>query len=388
MLAPRFMSDAVLLPDETVLVVNGAGRGSADSSHGPVYTAEIFDSRTETWTAGARINRPRLYHSTAALLPDGRVMIAGNTQTFNPGNPTEDRTVEIYSPPYLFRGTRPIISSAPKIVPYGQDFRIGTPDPAAIASVSLMRAGSVTHTNDMDQRHLILPIRRREPGAIVVGAPASGTVSPPGPHILFLLNGDRIPSTGYLLEVRPEVRDAAYLSQAVPTQVRVGERFSVRVTLQNTGTLTWTRGQQHYRLASQSPQDDETWGLSRVDLPAPEVPPGASATFDFAATAPKEAGAYAFQWRMVHEGVEWFGPATPAVRIVVKGDTEPPECDSIRAQLIEINARVLELQDRLTGHSKHDAPIIRQINQLQAQARTLTSTAQRIGCVISIVPHH
>ena len=382
----RFMSDAVLLPDETVLVVNGAGRGAADKSFDPVYQAEVFDTRTETWRLGATINRARLYHSTAVLLADGRVAIAGNTYTFNPGNEIEDRTVELYSPPYLFRGPRPEITAAPEIVPYGQDLRVATPNADAIESVSLLRAGSVTHTNNMDQRHVILPIKRRERGAVVVGAPPKGTIAPPGPYMLFLLSRDRIPSKGRFVHVREAVRDAAYVSQSVPTTVKAGEQFTVTVTMRNTGTLTWTRDGQ-YRLGSQSPQDNSTWSLNRVEVPG-DVPPGGLGVFSFRAKAPAQGGVHAFQWRMVQEAVQWFGGATPPVRIAVTGTGENPECNTIRAQIESINEQIVTLQGELTGDPKRDRIILAQINRLRAQARALVTKAQGLGCVLAFGHGH
>lgn len=382
----RFMSDAVLLPDETVLVVNGAGRGAADKSYDAVFPAEIFDTRTETWSTAARINRPRLYHSTAALLPDGRVLIAGNTYTYNPGNEIEDRTAEVYSPPYLSRGARPEITSAPTIVAYGQEFRVGTPSPDTITSVALMRPCSVTHTNDMSQRHLILPIVRREAGALIVGAPPNGTIAPPGPYMLFLLNSERVPSRGRFLQVQAPVRSARFVRQSVPDEVQAGDRFSVAVTMQNTGTLRWTVGG-NYRLGSQSPQDNQTWGQGRVGLHA-DVEPGATATFTFTATAPSSIGTYVFQWRMLQELVEWFGQSTPAVRIVVAGGAEPPECAQIRAELVAINEEVAALEGMLTGNPRMDLPILRQISRHKARAQELTHQAQSLGCVIPLAGHH
>lgn len=382
----RFMSDAVLLPDETVLVVNGAGRGTADKSFDPVYPAELFDTRTETWTAAPRINRPRLYHSTAALLPDGRVFIAGNTYTFNPGNALEDRTTEVYSPPYLSRGPRPEIASLTSIVAHGQEFRVGTPSPNTIASVALMSPCSVTHTNDMGQRHVILPILRREAGALIVGAPPNGTVAPPGPYMLFLLNSERVPSKGRFLQVQAPVRDARFVAQSVPYEVTTGDRFTASITMQNTGTLRWTVGG-NYRLGSQSPQDNQTWGLGRVGLQA-DVEPGMTATFTFTATAPSSIGTYVFQWRMLQELVQWFGQSSPAVRIVVGGGAEPPECAEIRAEIVRINESVVQLESMLTGNPRMDLLILRQISRLQAEGQELTHRAQSLGCVISLAGHH
>ena len=110
----RLYMNAVLLADGDVLVVGG---GRVAPWEGPVRTAELFDTQTETWRRMAPQAGSRMYHSTALLLPDGRVLSAGQ----NDGD--LQRTAEIYSPPYLFRGPRPRITSAPRVAKYGEHHR-------------------------------------------------------------------------------------------------------------------------------------------------------------------------------------------------------------------------------------------------------------------------
>ena len=113
----------------------------------PVYAAELWDPATEQWTDARQqqLGIPRVYHSSAVLLPDGRVLsMGGNGQT----------TSEIYSPPYLFKGTRPTITSAlPQIVAYGQTFfvQVTSRRHAAITKVTMLRLSSVTHAFNMSQ---------------------------------------------------------------------------------------------------------------------------------------------------------------------------------------------------------------------------------------------
>jgi hypothetical protein len=104
---PRFMADAVLLPDGTVAIVAGAGRGKADDSGVPVMWVESYDPESEMFIGMSALSVPRLYHSTALLLPDGSVLIAGSTggrfhYTLGGGSADEFR-LEVYHPPYLFR---------------------------------------------------------------------------------------------------------------------------------------------------------------------------------------------------------------------------------------------------------------------------------------------
>ena len=93
-----------------------------------------------------------------------------------------------------------------------------------------------------------------------------------------------------------------------------GLSYLVSVTMQNNGSNTWTQAE-NYRLGSQNPQDNYTWELNRVDLPA-SVPPGGQVTFSLYVTAPYNSGTYNFQWRMVQDGIEWFGDATPNLQIM------------------------------------------------------------------------
>ncbi|GAB2869441.1 hypothetical protein GCM10027277_43350 [Pseudoduganella ginsengisoli] len=84
--------------------------------------------------------------------------------------------------------------------------------------------------------------------------------------------------------------------------------------MKNSGSTTWTAGTE-YKLGSQNPQDNSTWG-GRILLTS-SVAPGAQYAFHFPVTAPPAAGTYNFQWRMLREYVEWFGATTPNVAIVV-----------------------------------------------------------------------
>ena len=70
----------------------------------------MWDPDTDTWKTMASSRRPRLYHSSAILLPDGRVLLAGGGAF---GNAKNENSGEIYSPPYLFKGPRPTITDAP-----------------------------------------------------------------------------------------------------------------------------------------------------------------------------------------------------------------------------------------------------------------------------------
>lgn len=110
--------------------------------------------------------------------------------------------------------------------------------------------------------------------------------------------------------------DAAFVQIAVTQKMAAGARQTVELTMKNTGDTTWTT-QAGHRLGAQNPGDNFTWGMNRVELPA-DVPPQGTVTFKFEITAPTQSGSHNFQWRMVHEGVAWFGQVTPNVAIDVR----------------------------------------------------------------------
>lgn len=180
----RILANGVLLPDGK-LFVNGGG--VTFKYTGPVRAAEMFDPVTETWSVMASQQASRMYHATSLLLPDGRVLSAGQD------NGVHATMGEIYSPPYLFRGPRPTISGAPGQVGYGSVLTITSPEAADITSATLIRAGSLTHQIDSGQRYVGLPFTVAGETITATG-PANGAVAPPGDYMLFLVNSQGVPS--------------------------------------------------------------------------------------------------------------------------------------------------------------------------------------------------
>src|SRR5437588_6470690 len=131
-----------------------------------------------------------MYHSTALLLPDGRVMRGGKDGQFqrDPYKYFEHR-LELFSPPYLFAGSRPEISSAPAAGGYGQAITIDCPAAGDIARVALIRAGAVTHNFHMDQRYSGRSITGTSATQVTVTLPPTSHIAPPGAYTLFLLDG-------------------------------------------------------------------------------------------------------------------------------------------------------------------------------------------------------
>jgi RHS repeat-associated protein len=122
-------------------------------------------------------------------------------------------------------------------------------------------------------------------------------------EVSVLANGPPVPNA------------SAFVSQTVPTTMTAGQNYAVSVAMQNTGSNTWTTATNH-NLGSQNAQDNTTWGMARVPLPS-SVATGTTVTYNFTVTAPWTPGTYNFQWRMVQDGVEWFGDFSPNVVVTV-----------------------------------------------------------------------
>ena len=194
---PRSYHNLIALPDGKVLAIAGdtTSRG-VDPSSG-VLEPEIWDPATEVWTPMAHHQISRMYHQTSLLLPDGRVLLSGSGANLQG---PDERSYQLFSPPYLHKGPRPSISGAPGVVRYGTPFTIDTPDAARIASVSLVRMGSETHSVDQDQRFMSLNFTRGS-GALTVDAPANGNLAPPGWYMVFLVDDQGVPSVASIVQV-------------------------------------------------------------------------------------------------------------------------------------------------------------------------------------------
>lgn len=195
----RRQFNATLLPDGQVLVTGGTSSAGFSNRAGAVHTAEVWTPSTEHWSELASNRVTRVYHSTTLLLPDGRILHTGSGD--GPGLPRE-LNAELFSPPYLFRGPRPVISGVPEAIGYRENFFLATAEPGRMVRATLIRLGSVTHGFDQDQRFIELTIRRTA-GGLTISAPASGAWAPPGPYLIFVLDGDGVPSVARVLRLGP-----------------------------------------------------------------------------------------------------------------------------------------------------------------------------------------
>jgi hypothetical protein len=196
---PRRHLNATLLPDGRVLVTGGTSSPGFNDGAEAVRIAEIWNPQSETWSTLASMKTKRVYHSTAVLLPDGRVLVAGGGQPNAEGD-ADHRDVEIFSPPYVFNGPRPTISSAPDEVAYGDLIEVLTPDAASIAKATLIRLGSTTHAFDQNQRLVTLVVSPIA-GGLSLQLPESPRAVPPGHYMLFLVDDRGTPSVAHMLKM-------------------------------------------------------------------------------------------------------------------------------------------------------------------------------------------
>ncbi|MFI5619801.1 galactose oxidase-like domain-containing protein [Streptomyces sp. NPDC051567] len=202
----RTQDDTLILPDGTLLTVNGA-LSTRDYGHGPFNPrADLKYRRTELrgadghWRLGPAQRLPRGYHSNALVLPDGRVMVTGDElqQIANDPDITDamDGSIELYEPAYLHRGGRPALDRVPAgELGYGAEFRVGSSTAARVARAVLLAPTTATHAVNTSQRHLELTVTGARGDSVGLRTPPGAADAPPGFYMLFLLDAAGVPST-------------------------------------------------------------------------------------------------------------------------------------------------------------------------------------------------
>lgn len=202
----RYQGVSVLLPDGKLLMAGGgAGGDTNDNAH---LDAEMYDPVANTWSYAGTASIPRMYHSVGILLPDGRVFVGGSNphDTLDPNEHSVEERIEVYSPPYLFKGERGDIPEHPLEIHYGANFHIRMSAATFVkqaTKVVLMRPGSTTHTRNFDQRLVEMTMTKDPafPRRLYLTAPPNGNIAPPGYYLLFVLNAQGVPSRGHILKL-------------------------------------------------------------------------------------------------------------------------------------------------------------------------------------------
>jgi hypothetical protein len=189
MSAAKMYVGAVILPDFTVFETNGA----TQYRQGGAHTAEIYRPSTNKFTVMNSPNQDRLYHSNAFLEPNGQVAVMGSQSLSGYFN----MHISIYSPPYLFKGSRPAITGRAAFTYSGRpqgSFTITLPKGRALGKISLIRPSATTHSTDPDQRLVQLIPTRLSTGTYRLTAPSNPNLAPPGQYMLFLTDNLGVPS--------------------------------------------------------------------------------------------------------------------------------------------------------------------------------------------------
>jgi hypothetical protein len=205
----RYNLNAVLLPTGDVFICGGVSDRVNKLNSSGVVTPEVYHPETDQWEtldpdpAGVVRN----YHSTAVLMPDGRVWMAGSNKDGtnsvgleNGPNDTHEPRIRIYEPWYHYR-TRPTITSAPRGMLYWRSseddhaYRVYAPNTEGISRVAIIRIGSTTHAFNSDQRYIELAFQHRGQ-EIDVTPPKAGGIAPPGIYLLFIVDSHGVPSVG------------------------------------------------------------------------------------------------------------------------------------------------------------------------------------------------
>ncbi|MFJ5030938.1 galactose oxidase-like domain-containing protein [Streptomyces sp. NPDC088560] len=192
-----------VLPDDTVLVSGGSEdyRGRGDSN---ILQARLYHPDSNSFTQVADPLVGRNYHSGSILLPDGRVMFFGSDSLYGDKANTKpgkfEQRIEIYTPPYLYRGARPSLSGGPQTIARGASGTFTSRQAAGLRKARLIRPSASTHVTDVDQRSIALDFRVSG-DKVTVTVPTNRNLVPSGWYMLFVDDDQGTPSVAQWVKV-------------------------------------------------------------------------------------------------------------------------------------------------------------------------------------------
>ncbi|KAJ3337497.1 hypothetical protein HDU93_000990 [Gonapodya sp. JEL0774] len=207
----RVMVHPTLLPDGSILFINGAKNGHQgfEVAKNPVFAPDLFipgAPKGKRWFTLQASKVARMYHSISMLMPDATVLVTGSNPYSIPNTtgiyPTEYRN-EIFTPPYLLTGkARPTFTGAPAAVNPGDKFTVtGTFDVTKSFKVSFYFPGGVTHALHMSTRLVLAPITVVSTTSLQITTPPDNKVVPAGYYLLYITN-DGVPSIGQWIQIK------------------------------------------------------------------------------------------------------------------------------------------------------------------------------------------
>jgi hypothetical protein len=124
--------------------------------------------------------------------PMGGNPLYGDKRDSTPGG--FEQRLEIYTPAYLYRGSRPTVSSASSAASLGGTITAHVPRAVTITSARLIRPGAATHDLNLEQASIALPVKRGPGDVVQLTVPTSPAIARPGSYMLFLVGAAGVPS--------------------------------------------------------------------------------------------------------------------------------------------------------------------------------------------------
>ncbi len=187
---------ASILPDDSVLVSGGSEdyRGRGDSN---ILQARLYHPDTNSFERVADPLVGRNYHSGSILLPDGRLMFFGSDSLYADKANTKpgkfEQRIEIYTPPYLYRDSRPDLSGGPQTIEHGGSGTFTSRAASTVKKVRLIRPSASTHVTDVDQRSIALDFTAQG-DKLTVTVPTNENLVQSGWYMMFATDGQGTPS--------------------------------------------------------------------------------------------------------------------------------------------------------------------------------------------------
>ncbi|MEV5096398.1 kelch motif-containing protein [Streptomyces rochei] len=187
---------ASVLPDDSVLVSGGSEdyRGRSDSN---ILQARLYHPETNEFERVADPLVGRNYHSGSILLPDGRLMFFGSDSLYADKANTKpgkfEQRIEIYTPPYLYRDSRPDLSGGPQTIERGESGTFTSRAAGSVEKVRLIRPSASTHVTDVDQRSIALDFKA-DGDQLTVTVPDNKNLVQSGWYMMFVTDGEGTPS--------------------------------------------------------------------------------------------------------------------------------------------------------------------------------------------------
>ncbi len=216
---------------------------------------------------------------------------------------------EIFSPPYLFKGPRPVMTSAPAVIPYATGFQVATPDAARIGAVSLIALGAVTHAFNENQRFVPLTFQQGS-GTMTVQGPVDGNTAPPGPYMLFLVDTTGVPSVAAMVRLPAPGEDIQ--PPTPPTNL-------VAAPSVGSVSLTWTASTDNIGVSGYSVYRSTASGFT----PAPANRIGQASSNSYVDTSLSAAGTY-YYLVTAQDAKGNSSPPSNEASAAVTLDTSPP----------------------------------------------------------------